>query len=218
MKSIIPMLMMVLTAAFAHGEFRTWTRSDGKTAQLELFSVSDKDGEKAGEFKTRKGDKAVIKSSALSAADAKLMAEWKPTEGSVFDQSLNGNLLKLKDGRLQPFLGLKRPTTYYVFYYTASWCGPCQAYTPFLVSFYNQYKNDSFEIVLITSDDSTRDMEAYAKAKQMPWPILKLQSAKAFKKTFAHGVAGIPSLITCGLDGEIVSREVSFPELAKILK
>jgi nucleoredoxin len=221
MKTTMSILLVFFCAALARGEFRTWTRADGKTAELELLSVGEKEGEKAGMFKTRAGDKAIIKSSALSEADAKLLAEWKPPAvggASEFDGSLNGNLLQLKDNRLQPVLGFKRPTKYYVFYYTASWCYPCQEYTPKLVEFYSKNKNDSFEIVLVTSDDNIRSIESYAKSKKMSWPHLRLQAVKGFKKAFDHGVTGIPSVITCSLDGKIVSREESIPELEKLLK
>ena len=72
------------------------------------------------------------------------MEEWKPAEGdasataakpSVFDDVLDGNLVKLEGKSLKKFEQTKRPEKYYVFYYTASWCGPCQQFTPSLVEF-----------------------------------------------------------------------------------
>ena len=99
----------------------------------------------------RNGQKVVIKSSVLSEADAKLLAEWKPeapataAAASVFDEILDGNLVKLDGKSLKSFKDLKKPSKYYVFYYTASWCGPCQQFTPSLVDFYEKNKNDNFE-------------------------------------------------------------------------
>jgi nucleoredoxin len=228
MKKILIFLFGLLFATSAPAEFRTWTRGDGKTAELELLSVTEVGGEKAGEFKMRSGQKVVIKSSVLIEADAKLLAEWKPEASaeaaapagpaSVFDDILEGDLVKLSGKSLKSFKELKKPTKYYVFYYTASWCPPCQKYTPVLVDFYEKHKNDSFEIILITSDSEENDMEAYAASKKMPWPQLKLRKANDFKKKFPHGVRGIPSVITCSLDGEIVSRTESISELANLLK
>jgi nucleoredoxin len=200
-----------LFAASASAEFRTWTRSDGKTAELELLSVTETNGEKAGEFKMRSGQKVVIQASVLSEADAKLVEEWKPEApaepeaASVFDDILDGNLLKLGGKSLKSFRDLKKPSKYYVFYYTASWCPPCQAFTPSLVEFYNKNKNDNFELVLITSDRDEGSMEDYAVSKKMPWPLLKLKKADDFKKKFKHGVTGIPSVIVCDLEGKIVT-------------
>ncbi|MDP3851834.1 MAG: thioredoxin-like domain-containing protein [Luteolibacter sp.] len=211
MKTLLQFLLGLLFAASVSAEFRTWTRADGKTAELELISVSDADGTKSGEFKMRNGRTVTLKGSALNEADAKLLDEWKPEPtapapaASVFDGILDGNLVKLSGKSLKPLKNFKKPTKYYVFYYTASWCGPCQKFTPSLVDFYQKNKNDNFEIVLITSDQDEDAMEDYAAEKEMPWPMLKFKKAADFKKEFQHGVRGIPSVIVCDLEGNIVS-------------
>ena len=213
MKIILTSLIGFSLANLAHAEFRTWTRSDGKTAELDLSAVTDADGEKTGEFKMRNGRSVTLKASGLTAADAEMLAEWKPAAtaatnaaaASVFDEILDGNLVKLDGKSLKTFKALKKPTKFYVFYYTASWCGPCQQFTPSLVEFYQKNKNDKFELVLITSDGEEGDMEDYATSKKMPWPQLKLKKAGDFKKQFKHGVSGIPSVIVCDLEGKIVT-------------
>jgi len=225
MKITLPLLLGFLLAASASAEYRTWTRSDGKSAELELISVTEKDGEYIGEFKMRNGQKLAIKSSVLSETDAKLLGDWKPEAPpapkpiSVFDEILDGNLVKLDGKSLKSFKDLKKPTKFYVFYYTASWCGPCQKFTPSLVDFYNKNKNDLFEIILITSDRDEDAMEGYAAAKKMPWPHLELRKAAQFKKKFQHGVSGIPSVIVCDLKGNIVTAEGrNLSALGEILK
>jgi nucleoredoxin len=211
MKTTLPILLGFLFAASASAEFRTWTRNDGKTAELELLSVTETEGEKAGEFKMRSGRSVVIKSSVLSEADAKLLEEWKPEAAaapeaaSVFDEILDGNLVKLGGKSLKSLKDFQKPKKYYVFYYTASWCGPCQQFTPSLVEFYEKNKNDNFELVLITSDKEEESMEEYAVSKKMPWPQLKLKKAQDFKDKFQHGVRGIPAVIVCDLEGKIIT-------------
>jgi nucleoredoxin len=211
MKTTLPILLGFLFAASASAEFRTWTRSDGKTAELELLSVTETEGEKAGEFKMRSGRSVVIKASVLSEADAKLLEEWKPEAAaapeaaSVFDEILDGNLVKLSGKSLKSFKDLQKPKKYYVFYYTASWCGPCQQFTPSLVEFYEKNKNENFELVLITSDKEEESMEEYAVSKKMPWPQLKLKKSQDFKEKFQHGVRGIPAVIVCDLEGKIIT-------------
>lgn len=213
MKILLTSLIGFSLANLAHAEFRTWTRNDGKTAELDLVSVTEANGEKSGEFKMRDGRSVTLKASGLTAADAEMLAEWKPAAtaatnaaaASVFDEILDGNLVKLDGKSLKTFKDLKKPTKFYVFYYTASWCGPCQQFTPSLVEFYQKNKNDKFELVLITSDGEEGDMEDYAASKKMPWPQLKLKKADDFKKQFKHGVSGIPSVIVCDLEGKIVT-------------
>ncbi|NJR41374.1 MAG: redoxin family protein [Akkermansiaceae bacterium] len=123
----------------------------------------------------RDGRAVMIKASTLSEADAKRLAEWKPagdavaaTAGpsSVFDKILDGDLLKLDGKSLKSYKDGKKPKKYYVFYYTASWCPPCQKFTPSLVDFYNKNKNDDFEVILITSDEGEKAMEEYAEEKR----------------------------------------------------
>lgn len=226
MKTILPSLIALSLAATASAEFRTWTRNDGKTAELELVSVAESDGEKVGQFKMRNGRTVSLKASTLSEADAKLLADWKPAPdpaaaagpASVFDEIIDGNLQRLDGKKLVKCSDATKPEKYYIFYYTASWCGPCQQFTPTLVEWYEKNKNKNFELVLITSDQDEKSMEQYAAAKKMPWPQLELRKVKSFEKKFDHKVTGIPSVITCDLQGQIVSRTESPSELTKLVK
>lgn len=222
MKTTILLSLMFAGAAFAG--FEKWTNKDGKTADLELIKVIEKDGEKAGEFKMRNGKTVTLKVSDLSEEAAEKIEAWEPpapvVEGkpSVFDKFLDGNLVKLDGKSLKKYEMTERPKKYYVFYYTASWCGPCQQYTPSLVEFYNENKSDNFELVLITSDRDEDAMEKYAADKKMPWPQLKLKDAQKFKGEFDHGVTGIPSVIVCDLDGKNLGNLRDLNALEKLVK
>lgn len=219
MKSSLIFLISGLFAGSALAGFETWTSKDGKAAELELVSVSDSGGEKAGEFRMRNGKVVTIKASSLSEADAKRLSEWTPGaakeetpavpaagKGSVFDKFLDGNLVKLSGKSLKRHDGEVRPSKYYLFYYTASWCGPCQAFTPKLVDFYdkNRPSGNDFEVVLVTSDSDEGAMEEYASEKKMSWPHLKLSRAERFKKEFKHPGTGIPNLVLTDLEGNII--------------
>lgn len=208
-------------------DFENWTNKDGKAAQLDLVEVSGEGDAKEGVFKMRNGRKVTIKAVDLAEADAKRLIDWKPVAAaadasgapSVFDEILDGNLVMLDGKKLKKHELASKPEKYYVFYYTASWCPPCQAFTPSLVEFYNKHKNENFELVLITSDESEDDMEGYAAAKKMPWPQLKQSKAKSFKGKFDHGVRGIPSVIVCDLEGKIISANGrNLDELEKLVK
>lgn len=216
-------LVLPLSAAFEN-----WTNKEGKTAQLELVEVTGDDDAKAGVFKMRSGRNVTIKASDLTEEDAKRLAQWKPasvepevvaSEPSVFDDVFDGNLVLLDGKKLKKHELASKPTKYYVFYYTASWCPPCQAFTPSLVDFYKKNKNENFELVLITSDRDEDSMEGYAADKKMPWPQLKHSRAGSFKGKFDHGVRGIPAVIVCDLDGKIVSANGrDLDELKKLVK
>ena len=228
MKSIPTIAIAFSLVLPLHAAFENWTNKEGKTAQLELVEVTGEEGAKSGVFKMRNGRKVTIKAEDLAEEDAKRLAEWKPAAAepeaavgkpSVFDDVLDGNLVILDGKKLKKHELAAKPTDYYVFYYTASWCPPCQAFTPSLVDFYNKNKNAKFELVLITSDDSEDAMEGYAAEKKMPWPQLKQSKADTFKGKFDHGVRGIPSVIVCDLEGKIVSANGrNLAELEKLVK
>lgn len=188
--------------------FETWTNRDGRSVQLKLLSVTEVSGEKVGEFEMQNGRIAKLKASDLSIDDAKRLADWKPAPvvpPSVFDRWLDGNLVKL-EGKSLKRCDYRKPTKYYLFYYTASWCPPCQKFTPKLVEFYDAQKpkSDAFEIILVTSDEDEKSMEEYSVDKKMNWPQLKFSKVEAFKKNFRHPGRGIPNLVLTDIDGNIL--------------
>lgn len=212
MKLITTLLAICISSA-AHAGYETWTSADGRTASMELVSVADADGKKTGSFRMRSGKTVSLAEKDLSGEDAKRLAEWQdpngPTEvavASVFDEVLEGNLLRLDGKKLKKCSDSTYPEKYYVFYYTASWCGPCHAFTPSLVKWYNDNKNANVEIVLITSDRDEKAMEGYAAEMNMPWPQLNLAKAKTFKGKFNHGVRGIPSVMVCDIEGKLLGN------------
>jgi thiol-disulfide isomerase/thioredoxin len=190
-------------------EFESWTNKEDKSLDLNLVAVTGRGEETAGVFVMRNGKKVTIKKSDLSEESAKLFDSRRPAPvgpASTFDTVLDTNMVVLDGEKFVDHFATKRPDKYIVFYYTASWCGPCRNFTPKLVEFYNTHKNDNFEIVLISSDRDANAMEAYAKKNKMPWPHLKFNQKKAFKSNFNHGVRGIPSVVVCDLEGNIVTK------------
>ncbi len=224
MKTQFVALLSLLCCGSLHAEFRDWTSADGKKAQLELLSVKEINGEKVGLFKMQNGNTVKIKSSGLGADDAKALAEWKPSmfksgPSSVFDASLDGNLVRLEGAEFVPVQSLDRPKKYYVFYYTASWCPPCRAFTPTLDEWYEKNKNENFELVLITCDRAEPAMLGYAKDKKMPWPQVAIAKVGQFRASHQHGVSGIPALIVCDLEGKNLGNFRSqLPQLTEMVK
>jgi thiol-disulfide isomerase/thioredoxin len=217
MKVILTSLIGFALTSFASAEMQTWTNKAGKSVQLELLKVTEKNGELTGEFRMVNGNAAIIKASDLSATDAKRIADFKPAAPetapaagptSVYDGILEGDLEKLTGKSLKPCKDATKPTKYYVFYHTASWCPPCRKFTPSLVDFYNKHKpnNTEFELILITHDSDEKKMEEYTVEKQMPWPQLKLSKTERFKKEFKHPGRGIPNLVITDLKGEIIKN------------
>ncbi len=207
---ILTTCFSLLFSASAFAEFSQWTSADGKTAELELVEVKDVNGAKTGTFKMRSGQTTTLTADKLDAASAKKLAEWKPQAAanaikSAYDELLEGNLVSVDGKRLAKVKEPKKPTKYYVFYHTASWCPPCRKFTPELVEFYKKHSsNPAFEIILLTSDRSDQDMEKYAVEKEMPWPHLEFSKVKKFEEKFPHPGRGIPNLVITDLEGKVL--------------
>jgi len=82
-------------------------------------------------------------------------------------------------------------------YFSASWCPPCRAFTPLLVSFYNNCAKDGkVEIVFVSSDNSVQSFNDYY--GKMPWLSIPVDPGTAHIKSKlaqALKVSGIPALI-----------------------
>jgi len=225
MKTLLSFVLSGFCVGSAFAGFEKWTSKDGREAELELTAVNGEGDGLEGTFRMRNGRTVTLKAADLIDEDAKRLADFSPPEAaseagpSVFDKFIDGNLIKLEGKSVKRHTPDHKPEKFYIFYYSASWCGPCHKYTPTLVDFYNKQKpgNKSFEVILITSDSSDGDMNDYIKEKAMPWPSLKLRDAQKFKKEFKHGVTGIPSVVVCKLDGTVVAKTTSTAQLEQIV-
>jgi len=91
-------------------------------------------------------------------------------------------------------------------YFSASWCGPCKAFTPDLVAFFNKHADSrKVMVVFVSRDRSPADMMAYMKDDKMPWvgvPFANIQKTGILKK---YGGSGIPNLVLLNTDGTVKS-------------
>jgi len=118
------------------------------------------------------------------------------------------------DGQPKAFDNAKLSGIQYVaFYYSASWCPPCRAFTPSLVQFYNQFKpsHPNFELIFVNHDRSDGDMLSYMKGDAMPWPAVwfaDLQNGDLNPNQFCG--RGIPDLVLVDANGSVLSDSFSW--------
>ena len=81
-------------------------------------------------------------------------------------------------------------------YFSASWCPPCQKFTPMLSSFYKECcVPNNVEIIFVSSD---RDVDSFQKYfAKMPWLAMPIEGTYNLKQELAQklNVTGIPHLV-----------------------
>lgn len=131
------------------------------------------------------------------------------TPASPFVLKFKGHLIILNNGTLKAFdASTLKDVKYWAFYYSASWCPPCRAFTPQLVDFYKAFKKShpNFELIFVNDDQSEDAMLAYMKTDEMSWPAVRFSdiddSRLAAKK---YCGPGIPCLVLTDENGKVLS-------------
>jgi nucleoredoxin len=130
-----------------------------------------------------------------------------PASLTGFAGTFDHHLVVLADGHAKPFAasalsGVK----YWAFYYSASWCPPCRAFTPKLVEFYNTFKaqHPNFELIFVNHDNDADAMLEYMKTDSMPWPAVRFDDIESTKANRYCG-PGIPDLVLVDEHGKVLS-------------
>lgn len=100
----------------------------------------------------------------------------------------------------------------------ASWCKPCRADMPFVVSLYKKYKNKGFEIFGVSLDKDKQNWIDAIKQDGITWPQvsdLKFWNSEVVQ-TF--NVEAIPYTILIDKDGKIIAKGLRGKELENKLK
>lgn len=155
-------------------------------------------------------------SSYTSPASASAAAPSAPVRASSSSSSvtnqiaadLAGDLVSLEGGQLKKFDNAALLSKKYLLvYYSAHWCGPCRAFTPELVSWYNSVssQHDKFDIVFYSNDRSEDDMLTYMLDTNMPWPALNYRKTRQSNVLAKYAGSGIPDLVLLDDQGNVLS-------------
>ncbi|MCB1229760.1 MAG: redoxin domain-containing protein [Verrucomicrobiae bacterium] len=99
----------------------------------------------------------------------------------------------------------------------ATWCPPCVAELPNLMSGYEKYHEKGFEIVAISLDSDDGTVKAFTEQRGLPWPQYVNGMGDAGDIATKYGVTGIPATFLIGKDGKIVATDLRGGDLEKNL-
>jgi len=124
-----------------------------------------------------------------------------------FPAKFDRHLVTVENGRFKTFdASALKGVKYYAFYYSASWCPPCRAFTPKLVDFYREFKpqHPNFELVFVNHDQSEDKMLAYMAGDSMTWPAVRFDDIDKVNGNQFCG-RGIPDMVLVDAGGTVLS-------------
>lgn len=98
--------------------------------------------------------------------------------------------------RLAPYLAV---------YHGASWCGPCQAFSPQLCEFFHQADKTKgrFQLLMVNYDRSDADMVAYMREHRMEFPAVRRGDSGNWGASTGNGIPNLMIIDTA--TGKVVS-------------
>jgi thiol-disulfide isomerase/thioredoxin len=92
----------------------------------------------------------------------------------------------------------------------ASWCGPCRQAIPKVKELYNKYKDQGFDVVSISIDDTKQAWEKAVGEEHMAWNQLLSPDKNGTMNTFLF--SAIPTMYLVDRDGKIIGSYTGFTD------
>ena len=89
-------------------------------------------------------------------------------------------------------------------YFTAKWCAPCRQFSPKLVKFRNEHKDD-FQFVMMSWDKSLKDEQAYLAMDKMEVPAVRFDDELIKEVGNRFRVDGVPTLLIFDGEGKFIT-------------
>ncbi|QES90904.1 redoxin domain-containing protein [Rhizosphaericola mali] len=99
----------------------------------------------------------------------------------------------------------------------ASWCAPCRAENPNVVSAYNKFKSKNFTIISVSLDDNRKNWLNAVKNDHLDWAQLSELKGWDGKVSHDYAVTSIPTNYLIDPSGKIIAKNLRGAELDEAL-
>jgi cytochrome c biogenesis protein CcmG, thiol:disulfide interchange protein DsbE len=116
---------------------------------------------------------------------------------------LNGEKLNLSDYRGKAVL----------LDFWATWCDPCREEVPQFVELQNKHRDQGFQMIGVSMDDSPEPVRDFYQQFKMNYPVVM---GNAGTGELYGGVLGLPIAFTVGRDGRIYSKQTGAIDISSL--
>ncbi|WP_303318472.1 TlpA disulfide reductase family protein [Flavivirga abyssicola] len=100
----------------------------------------------------------------------------------------------------------------------ASWCGPCIEEYSSLKKAYSKFKNDGFEIVSVSEDQTKERWVNAIKKNELNWINLWQEDGRRAAPYLIYGISGIPDNFLIDQSGKIIARNLRGDDLISAIE
>lgn len=165
-------------------------------------------------------DKKKKKKKSTTKKNKKKTSEEADTEATAEEEQLGKVAQALEKFKLVSGKANKK-ADYYMYMYSASWCGYCKQCMPDAVSEYKKMRRGrKVEFILICGDNSVPEAKAYLKSSKAKMPAIMFSDlrATAFQGLPGCGVPTFPAAILVDKDGKQIASAAGASKVKELLK
>ena len=99
----------------------------------------------------------------------------------------------------------------------AVWCGPCIAEMPNVKKVYDTYKDQDFDIIGVSLDDTEKELRDYIKENDIQWRQIFDNARGEDSLVRQYGIRGIPAPWLIDRDGKLISHKARGEDLERLV-
>ena len=209
---MMSMFALVVAPVYAQDEAMDSAETEEVAGEMDEEEAADEEEGKSKKKKkkSKKSKKSAKKGAKKGAKDADEAAE------EAAEPAVPTALGKFKQLNGKPNL----KADYYIYMYSASWCGYCVQCMPVAMDAYKKMKaSRKVELVIINGDKSEREAKDYLKKYRAKCPSIMFDALQAtkFQGLPGCGMPGFPAISVVDKDGKMITSAVGAGQVKEIL-